>query len=367
MSNARPDELTLADLVLRQTYGKPKRSGMAHISVRAPLFAARRFVLDQDASAFLCDLANANFFRQHVSRALRAYEASRVLARLPHAVTWIEYDAIAESARHQAAYSASASPHSFAKPNKIFPPPIRMGWLLRQHPHIETAFRMTQFIDCGDNAAHMQPFDMVWVTDDGILPWPEDVIPKKDPLDMTTVALSFVIDFVNDDEFHLVKPPEGFHGVGVRKNAVTKLVSPQNDARSVGRDAAALQTQRLIYSGAELRKALTLLSAINDVPTGVKHVELAHGFFAQGRYRKFLDHHIVTITLPKGRDPQKVARDVIAKARRRAHQVRGHWRRDWRHEGLRIWVHEHQRGDASLGFVTHDYRVEYPAADEAAP
>jgi hypothetical protein len=23
----------------------------------------------------------------------------------------------------------------------------------------------------------------------------------------------------------------------------------------------------------------------------------------------------------------------------------------------RIWIKEHQRGDASLGFVTHDYRV----------
>jgi hypothetical protein len=68
----------------------------------------------------------------------------------------------------------------------------------------------------------------------------------------------------------------------------------------------------------------------------------------------------------RGRDPHKVARSIIARARRRAHQVRGHWRRDWRHEGNRIWIKEHQRGDASLGFVTHDYTVkhepEHPAS-----
>jgi len=118
----------------------------------------------------------------------------------------------------------------------------------------------------------------------------------------------------------------------------------------------------MVANGQELRKALTLLAAINDVPIGVRHVEPSRGFIAQGRYRKFLDHNVITVTLPKGRDPQKVARQIIAKARRRAHQVRGHWRRDWRHEGLRIWIKEHQRGDASLGFVTHDYRVEHPEA-----
>ena len=111
--------------------------------------------------------------------------------------------------------------------------------------------------------------------------------------------------------------------------------------------------------GGILRRAMLLLSVINDVPIGAKHVTQTRGFVAQGRYRRFLDHTIVTINLPKGRDPHKVARSIIAVARRRAHEVRGHWRRDWRHEGQRIWIREHQRGDASLGFVTHDYKVEH--------
>jgi len=60
--------------------------------------------------------------------------------------------------------------------------------------------------------------------------------------------------------------------------------------------------------------------------------------------------------------------------------VRGHWRIDWRHppdpmcphdyvatddahltcrlcRGMKIHIPPHERGDASLGMVTHDYRV----------
>jgi hypothetical protein len=353
MSPAQPYEPTLADLALRQTFGKPRHRGIAHKSVRAPLLAARRFVLDQDASSFLCDLANANFHKQNVGRALRAYEASRVLARLPYTVTWIEYDAIAEFARYKTVYPAlcpCCARLGNAGKDPTSEDPTRMGWLLQQHPQIETAFRMTAFVDFGDNAAHMHPLDFVWVTDDGTPPWLEDLVPGEDLTNLTSAALGFLADYANGNEPVLFKPPEGFQSVSLRANATTHLWPPKE-----------LQ-KMMVANGQELRKALTLLAAINDVPIGVRHVEPSRGFIAQGRYRKFLDHNVITVTLPKGRDPQKVARQIIAKARRRAHQVRGHWRRDWRHEGLRIWIKEHQRGDASLGFVTHDYRVEHPEA-----
>jgi hypothetical protein len=77
---------------------------------------------------------------------------------------------------------------------------------------------------------------------------------------------------------------------------------------------------------------------------------------------------------------------VVACTRRRAHMVRGHWRIDWRHppkplcahewstegvcercRGHRLWVHEHQRGDASLGFVTTDYAVVHPNGGDGRP
>ena len=65
---------------------------------------------------------------------------------------------------------------------------------------------------------------------------------------------------------------------------------------------------------------------------------------------------MITLTVPAKRY-ETVAKRAIAIARRRGHQVRGHWRKDHWHPGERIWIREHVRGDTSLGFVMHDYAV----------
>ena len=81
------------------------------------------------------------------------------------------------------------------------------------------------------------------------------------------------------------------------------------------------------------------------------------GFYARGNYHKFVEHEIISINLPKGKEPRTVAKHAVMMSRRRAHQVRGHWRRHHWKPGERIWIAEHQRGDALLGFVIHDYAV----------
>lgn len=43
--------------------------------------------------------------------------------------------------------------------------------------------------------------------------------------------------------------------------------------------------------------------------------------------------------------------------KRKRHQVRGHWRTHGRFEGKAKWVESYERGDASLGWVLHDYEV----------
>jgi hypothetical protein len=366
MSKVRPDELTLADLALRETFRKRgkdengKPCSYVHPLLRGPLSHARRFVLDETASRFLSDLSHANCGQNAtLPRVNRAIETCRILARLPHAITWIEYDARAERRRTLEAYrdwvtSGDFTNHDPSKPRLDVPELLtpRLGWLLRQHPSIDTAFRCTTVVE-EDTASpgqgpYMLPWDEVWVTDDSPLPhWPrvdggsDRVIwhVEGNPEQSGPVSAAFVIGV------------PGYHNphFGMIENAQSRLWR-----RAIN--------QMMHISMGGLRPVLTLLAAINDIPIGVKHVTQTHGFVAQGRYRKFLSHSVITITLPKGRDPQKVARAIIAAARRRAHQVRGHWRRDWRHEGNRIWIKEHQRGDASLGFVTHDYRVEHPVA-----
>jgi hypothetical protein len=95
-----------------------------------------------------------------------------------------------------------------------------------------------------------------------------------------------------------------------------------------------------------------------------------------------VDHKIIHLHIPEKRY-KRVAAQAIAIARRRAHPVRAHFRIDrhkppsplcdheWgpadehRHltcnvcHGRKLYIHEHMRGDASLGIVTHDYVVEH--------
>jgi hypothetical protein len=123
------------------------------------------------------------------------------------------------------------------------------------------------------------------------------------------------------------------------------------------------------------RDIWVLLATINDLPVIIERIEPSRGYISRGSYKKFLSHSVVHLTVPETRW-HKIAHKMTVLIRRRAHQVRGHWRVDWHarpikiceHDwdaemtcrkcgGHKLWISEHQRGDASLGFVTHDYDV----------
>jgi hypothetical protein len=110
----------------------------------------------------------------------------------------------------------------------------------------------------------------------------------------------------------------------------------------------------------ELRYAWAFLASLNQAPITRLPVRAQGGFVARGSYRKYLDHTLITIKLP----PSKIMKAARAIAKvisgpRIGHTVRGHWRKDHWHDGEQIWIKEHQRGDASLGFVTHDYWIKH--------
>lgn len=333
------NQLQLADMVMRESLRNPKKSSIAPWLGKY-LKEARRFVLDASASSFLADLAFANFMGTR-RRSIMALETSRRLARLPHRVTWIEYDSKANKQRMMDAYNESILTFSRdgstlqklqGKPDDAL---ARTGWLIRTHPDHETLFWCDVFGEARDNALWL-PFTYVWETHD------EETLLKSE----------------EDAEFHkhlcaVATGILGYHSphIAISRNAKSTMVGSQ------------IGLQSLCLMGGEFRRVLTLLAAINDIPVGLRKVEPSRGFIARGRYRKLLDHTVITLTLPKGRDPQKVARRIIALARKRAHQVRGHWRRNWRKDGDRIWIHEHWRGDVSLGVVTHDYNVEHEHDD----
>jgi hypothetical protein len=331
---------TLADAAIRESLRNHSRGVPSRVGQK--IAKARKFVLDTDASRFLSDLSHASY-TEGSTIALAAVEKTRTLARLPHTITWIEYDPRAFKARTVEAYGDKVNHvtperdtvtgkmmiRRDAKP-AIAPEDIvpNIGWLMEQYGE---TFVVTMIVGDGTGSVLTLPCAFAWTADDSI-PSLKKSTPKENPPDSYLAT--------------------GIHGY----DSPHVVIGTVPEMKWISAETA---TQALTEWMSELRFVWALLAAVNDIPVGIKEVKPSKGFFARGKYRKFVEHSIISILIPKQRDPQVYAQQIVAASRRRAHMVRGHFRRDWRHEGNKIWIGEHQRGDASLGFVLHDYSVEH--------
>jgi hypothetical protein len=324
---------TLADSLIRSSFRKnyelidPKRELPKLIA------QANRFVLDDDMSAFMADLAWASLLTcKNSDKASILLNSLRKLARAPHKVTWIEYNHRARQHRAEQEYGSKSTSPTETGPDKC-------GWLILQHPHIETAFWALECAShtwgkSNERIDNPQAFILahVWSSEDHPIPW--NLITSQGniaPEGVTTGVLSYTSPYAGVTTGFL--PPKYLSAVFNK--------SPLNPLEELGGD---------------LRYLWALLATINDLPVTTSEVAASKGFFAKGKYRKFLDHRTIRLTVPTKQYRRIAARAVVA-VRKRAHQVRGHWRKDWRHPGQQLWIREHQRGDASLGFVVHSYEV----------
>jgi hypothetical protein len=338
---------TLADAAIRESLRNHSRGVPSRIGQK--IAAARKFVLDTEASRFLSDLSHASYVDGEAI-ALTAVEKTRQLARLPHAITWIEYDPRAFKARTVEAYSGKVNYITPERdtvtgnlmirrdiegpripPENIVP---NIGWLMEQ---CGETFVVTILVGDGEGSVLTLPCAFAWTSDDSV-PNLKKSTPKENPPDSYLAT--------------------GIHGY----DSPHVVIGTVPEMKWISPDTA---TKALTEWMSELRFIWALLAAVNDIPVGIKHVTPSKGYVARGRYRKFVEHSVISILIPKQRDPQVFAREIVAVSRRRAHMVRGHWRRNWRSPDGKIWVNEHQRGDASLGFVLHDYSVEHK--QEPAP
>lgn len=341
---------TLCDALLRQSFTKHWHHCDPTNMMAQKLAKARKFVLNSDMSAFMCDLANVVIGtpkEMHV----RILEGTRKLARAPHALTWIEYDNVAKVERGKE-YGVEPANRDHL--------PEKLGWLIEQHPQVETAFSA---LECSSHALDVnnqtiycpQPNVVahVWCTEDHPIPFNAaefaPFIKKYMPNDG---SVSNYPDRSGGNEWvsGVTTGITSYHSpyVGIIRGPQSQDMMNKYFEQSKYNAIAELQ--------GDLRYLWALLATINDLPTKVEAVVASRGFVAKGRYRKFVDHSFITLNIP-AKTYKKVAAKAIHAAKRRAHQVRGHWRKNWRKPGERMWIKEHERGDASLGFVLHDYKV----------
>jgi hypothetical protein len=364
----KPD--TLMDMVLRESYTKIFRMWDKTSWFQRTILEARRFVLDDEMSAMTADLAFAGA-AEHLGKAATPrtmrditsfLESIRTSSRLPYPVTWIEFSMRERSRRRD---EIKASRGSRISPAETGDMPKLCGWLLVQHPQVETAVMCiecssTTFDRYGEDSdtPGIGPIAWAWSTEtDGIVPWSDRLLMSRFSEENTPASWLTGFPFYNSRQVTLLPAPWVDRKVAATENFVTKVLS----------------REYLEQMSSDLRYAWALLATINSLPTRMVDVKPDKGFIARGSYKKFLSHQVVRLTIPTVQARRLVAR--IKAARRRAHEVRGHWREDRWHPGSpnckhtwsedhcttcgaqRFWIHKHQRGDASLGFVTHSYEV----------
>lgn len=361
---------TLADLAIAETLKKPVQ--VVPIEYRQKLHSARKFVLSENMSSYLADITCAPFanlakhqtgmVQEANKRAMEILDTARRLARAPHAVTWIEYDCVARRrrSREEYGYFVQSSSGQFTEKDEDIVP--RVGWLVEQHPNFLSTFKFTEFCEVDDGkgnpGAVVFPYSTMWTTDDDQpLPWkklpPIKIADKEVP---HSVIVSGISAYQSEH-------------VGLCGNAFSKDLTPEEF------------TGIILESMGEARAMFCFLAMLNDIPVKIEGVRPSKGFIARGNYRRFMEHSIIHLQIPGNRSAKTLAARAFAMLRRRAHEVRGHWRQHWKFPereacehawenldeqtlacksclGRRVWISPHIRGDTSLGFVTHSYSVE---------
>lgn len=379
---------TMADAVIRECF-RP-HTLLPHMirrpinDVRNQIAHARKIVLDPGMSRFLADLSNAPFAGAHERRP-ETLDCIRHSARLPHPVTWIEWDArsfrqrLLELKTEMTGVAKSITGERLEGPEQV---PLRFGYLLEEHPQLPTAIRVQEFAWLDDDHIVACNFEYVWQCDDNPLPW-GDADPKGGHF--THGILGYVCPQIGVRYYDSPESRTKAHDW-----TMVKLEHPYGERFIV--------PNLLVEMTGSVRYLLSFLATFNDLPVTYETVRQSKGYVARGSYRKYLDHTVLHINIPGHKDPRILAKQLIVATRRKQHWVRGHWRVFTHHaqhpeklcshafhhgpfatfgpdddngyqhckncEARRTWIARHSRGDVRLGIVLHDYAIHHEQQKE---
>jgi hypothetical protein len=299
---------TLADACVATVFDKGpygRGYGTRFRSTLMQIPYARKFVLDDAMSRYIADLT------QHTLRG-RQRDARvgnfRQTARAPHALTWVEFNfkLYKDRTRELGYFKVTSDPDTDI--------PTRFGWLIEQHPHNPAAFRCVEIRSTVnvEGLAYVHSVALTWCCDNlpsPYRPYPDD----KDNPNGAKDRLELHAHFTTVNPGHQDRP--GF----------TEMLTG-NDYKS----EAELRSR--VFPMTPPVTIWAFLATIDDLPVRYTEVRPDRGFMARGNYRKFLQHSIITLNVPETRW-RRLTLKAATLIRRRAHQVRGFWRRDWRHPG----------------------------------
>lgn len=322
-------------------------------------------------------------------------------ATLPYDTTWIEFNLHAKMTVIAAHYASVGRPGYFPRPEQV---PTRLGMLLQR---IDDTTAVCTLVDGGvdeEDSKHPLPhltsyfFSTVEVENDH---WPRrfGCVPIYAHGRLSkTAALSDHVDMLVKGSLWGFTDPEllvkdmalrvpdflARHGnIGSSLLSLPMAEAIQRRDIKNGKDKVdqSMVNELREFTGT-VRWLVTVLAMLNEVPISTDHV-VPTGYQRAGLIGKTrrLDYHKVALVLPKT-NPVRYLNKRLSHAeitRRRAHEVRAHWRtylhethcgyeeHDWVYDhdnGYRLCgkceaygrlIHEHVRGDAKLGWVNKTY------------
>lgn len=285
----------------------------------------------------------------------------RYLARLPFDEMWIEVD---YDARYNAKKELNVEGTPEQKPEDT---PDRIGWMLKSIN--DTTWRATTVcrFDRTKSGRQADTFGITYIiSTDGPVQhksWARDplfrtIINEFNEADTITAALWGFTARNQDGKLGFAAPAylKGALKIDLDPSWETILNSAYGHLPDTER--AKKSADHLINSARELmgdvRFLLTALATINQLPTSF-HTDRPQGSARiGGRIRQYMINRVVTIEIPKSRNMVTKALKLLkqAEVRIRRHLVSGHWRRIRQNGEIKmVWIEQHYRGDASLGYV----------------
>jgi hypothetical protein len=351
LDRPRPEAETLIDRLYQMTFGKPQDvPWRSQKEMRQWIEDARRFIFDESMSRFVADLANEAWMNDpddpgYGYLKIKPINLMRMAARLPYENAWFEYDFRAHNARE--IQLAKGNHYDIEDDTDA----CTEGWLLHegQGDHFYLWMFRRNRLKAGGDRISACGAAICWSTKDEDIYGAYQPDPDFDAVDSDDESRQFFRGILLGT--HTEKRPPPF--INQLRLCSIPLMPSLREDRTVDAKSVGMAT-------GVMRRVWSVLATINDIPViGRSFTRQSRGFMAKARYHQFLEHKVITLKVPQAATPKTLAKSLIAHAKRRAHMVRGHLRKDWRHPGTRLWVSAHQRGDASLGFVTHDYEVEH--------
>lgn len=337
------------------------------LQYREQLKKSQRFVIDNDFLKLMY-LTSLN---------LDKIEKWSNLSRLPYPLVWIEFD-IHEKIR--LSIETKTITRKGLESLDLNNVPFRTGVLLRETNEETGAWHMEQFVGMTPNELKSgKVTTMPFLHSFGFSP--ENMIIRKDMDSFTKTQINLGLGYECNDNRLISKINPG----------LATFFKVLHDNPKVSEDFRKdIQKNTLNVLNEEagiLRYVLVILAMLSEAPNVKEPVKPKEGFRYKGMNKlPYFGHTLVSLKLPK-KKPVRYTMRLLDKAsdnarKLRAHTVRGHFRQIERgkplpypckHEPVMVenglgmckkcermirWVPSHTRGDSSLGWVYHDYRIE---------